>query len=242
MEIDDTLPGAHNQRAIVYVWYEYDWEAAEQSFKRTFELDPDYQNAHAYFGWYLAGIGQFERAIAECQRAVEIDPLSLEANWILGEALYFAGRHDDAIEQNSKILELNPYYWPAAVNLARAYLQKGQYSEGIALLKKTVDSDVGNPWPAVVLGYALALAGEDIDAEKILEELIQQSKDRYISPMFYTWIHIGLGNIDQAFEWLDKSIQEHSFYTPFLKVFPEYDPLRNDPRFEVLLKKVGLID
>jgi serine/threonine-protein kinase len=217
---------------IVYVWYEWDWEAAEREFKRAFELDSDHLNAHAYLGWYLA----------ECQRAVDIDPLSSEANWILGEALYFAGRYDEAIAQNLKLLDLNPYYWPAAVNLARVYLQKGQYAEGIAQLRKTVESDVGNPWPTVVLGYALAIAGEKGEAEKILADLKRQARDKYITPMFYLLIHIGLGNTDQAFEWLDKSIQEHSYYTPFLKVFPEYDPLRNDPRFEGLLKKVGLID
>jgi TolB-like protein/lipoprotein NlpI len=242
LEIDETLPGAHSMLGVVYVWYEWNWAAGEREFERTFELDPDHLNAHAFYGWYLGGIGQFDRAIAECQRAVEIDPLSSDANWILGEALYFAGRYDEAIAQNLKLLDLNPYYWPAAVNLARVYLQKGQYSEGIALLKKTVESDVGNPWPAVVLGYALALAGDKDEAEKILAELKQQSQDRYISPMFYALIHIGLGNTDQALEFLDKSVQEHSFYTPFLKVLPEYDPLRNDPRYEVLLKKVGLID
>jgi class 3 adenylate cyclase/TolB-like protein/lipoprotein NlpI len=242
LEIDETLPGAHSMLGIVYVWYEWDWEAAEREFKRAFELDSDHLNAHAYLGWYLAGIGQFERAMAECQRAVDIDPLSSEANWILGEALYFAGRYDEAIAQNLKLLDLNPYYWPAAVNLARVYLQKGQYAEGIAQLRKTVESDVGNPWPTVVLGYALAIAGEKGEAEKILADLKRQARDKYITPMFYLLIHIGLGNTDQAFEWLDKSIQEHSYYTPFLKVFPEYDPLRNDPRFEGLLKKVGLID
>jgi class 3 adenylate cyclase/TolB-like protein len=242
LEIDHTLPGAHSMLAIVYVWFEWDWEAGEREFKRTFELDPDHQSARAYLGWYLGGIGHFDRAIAECQRAQEIDPLSSEANWILGEALYFAGRYDEAIAQNVKLLDLNPYYWPAAVNLARVYLQKRQYAEGIALLKKTVESDVGNPWPAVVYGYALALAGEKRDAKKILEELGQQSQDRYISPMFYTLIHIGLGNTDQAFDWLDKSIQEHSFYMPFLKVLPEFDSIRNDPRFAALLKKAKLAD
>jgi class 3 adenylate cyclase/TolB-like protein/lipoprotein NlpI len=242
LEIDETLPGAHSMLGIVYVWYEWDWEAAEREFKRAFELDSDHLNAHAYYGWHLSGMGQFDKGIAECQRAVDIDPLSSEANWILGEALYFAGRYDEAIAQNLKLLDLNPYYWPAAVNLARVYLQKGQYAEGIAQLRKTVESDVGNPWPTVVLGYALAIAGEKGEAEKILADLKRQARDKYITPMFYLLIHIGLGNTDQAFEWLDKSIQEHSYYTPFLKVFPEYDPLRNDPRYEVLLKKVGLVD
>ena len=187
-------------------------------------------------------MGQHDRAIAESQRAVEIDPLSSEAGLILGKVLYFAGRYDEAIAQNLKTLELNPYYWPAAENLSRIYLQKNQYTEAIALLKKTVESGVDNPKPTGILGYAFAIAGRKGESEKILEELKQQSQNVFISPGYFALIHIGLGNIDQAFEWMDKSYQEHIWYMPYLKVMPEYDPLRNDPRFEALLKKVGLID
>jgi class 3 adenylate cyclase len=172
----------------------------------------------------------------------ELNPLSSEASWFLGEALYYAGRHDEAIAQNLKTLDLNPYYWPATVNLARVYLQKGQYAEAIALLNKTIESGVSNPQPTGILGYAFARAGQKREAEKILEEFKQQSQDRYISPIYFTLIHIGLSNINQAFDWMDKSLEEHSWYIPYLKVFPEFDPLRNDPRFEELLKKVRLLD
>ncbi len=242
LEIDEALASAHNMLAGVYVWYEWNWEAAEREFKRSFELGPDNLNAHAYYGWYLSAMGQFDRAIAECQRAQELDPLSSEAGWILGEVLYYAGRYDEAIAQNLKTLDLNPYYWPVAVNLARVYLQKNQYAEAIALLKKTIESGVDNPHPTAILGYAFALAGRKSEAEKILEEFKQQSQNKFITPGYFALIHIGLGNIDQAFEWMDKMYQEHSFYITYLKVMPEYDPLRNDPRFEALLKKVGLID
>jgi adenylate cyclase len=242
LEIDETLPDAHSTLAVLYVWYDWDWEAAKRAFKRAFELDPDLLNAHAYYGWFLGGMGQFDRAIAESQLAVELDPLSLEAGWILGEVLYFAGRYDDAIAQNKKILDLNPYYWPAAVNLARVYLQKGQNVEAIALLKKIIESGVSNPHPTGILGYAFALAGPKKEAEKILQEFKQQSQNKFISPLYYALIHIGLGNIDQAFELMDEALQEHSWYIPFLKVLPEFDPLRNDSRFAVLLKKANLAD
>jgi TolB-like protein len=242
LEIDETLPDAHSMLASVYVWYEWDWEAAEKEFKRSFELDPDHLNAHDFFGLYLGGMGQFDRAIAEVQRAIEIDPLSSEASWFLGEVLYFAGRYDEAITQYLKTLDLNPYYWPAEVDIARVYLQKGQYAEAIALLKKIIESGVSNPSPTAYLGYALALAGQKKDAEKILEEFTTESQDIFISPLYFAFIHIGLGNIDQAFEWMDKSFEERSWYIPFLKVMPEYDPLRDDPRFAVLLKKAKLAD
>jgi eukaryotic-like serine/threonine-protein kinase len=237
LEIDETLAEAHSSLALVKLHYEWDWEGAEKEFKRAIELNPSYATAHQWYGGYLLAMGHFEEAIAELERAQEIDPLSLIINADLGLPYYFARRYDQAIEQYRKTLEMDPNFNQARIYLGWAYEQKNQLDEAIAVFEIVcLQSDS----PLASLGHAYAISGRREEALKVLDNLREQSRRRYISPYGIAIVYAGLGEVDQAFEWLQIACEERAGLIVWLKVDPRLDCLRLDPRFEELRKLIGL--
>ena len=179
--------------------------------------------------------GQIEDAIAESKRALELDPLSLGISRGLGYAYYDARQYDKAIEQERKTVEMDPNYAPAHSVLGRAYLEKGMYKEGIEEFEKEGSTGLLN------LGRAYAMAGRKAEAQKVLDQLITQSRQKYVAPKNVALIYAALGEKDKAFEWLEKSFQDHSVCSALgVKSFPGFDPLRSDPRFADLLRRMNL--
>ena len=239
--LDDTLAEAHSSLAIALTAYDWDWPNAEIEFRRAIELNPDYPTAHAYYGWYLSLMGRTEEAITESKRAIELDPLSTEYNYQLGLALYRGRRPDEAVTQFRKTLEQDPNSWIARTHFGWTLISQGKFTEAITELNKARKID-DNHYVLSALGQAYALSGNRSEALKAIEQMKEWSEQRYVSPHSVALIYIGLGEKDRAFEWLDEAIKVRSEYMGWLKVDPKVDPLRSDPRFDDLLRRVGLFE
>jgi len=233
LQIDDQLPEAHVLTAAIRE-FNLDWTGAEEEYKRALELDPNSVRAHETYAWHLEMFGRFDDAMSHLKRAQELDPLSLELMWNMGVWLSFSRQYDRAIEQLQKIIEMDSEFEPAHTFIAETYQKKGMYEEAIAELKS---ANVSGP----PLGYAYAVAGKRDEAQKILNDLKEQSKQRYVSPKAFAMVYMGLGDKDQAFEWFNKTFEENPYRIAWLKVDPRFDSLRSDPRFDALLRRMKLV-
>jgi TolB-like protein/Tfp pilus assembly protein PilF len=238
LELDDTLAEAHTALAFVKTDYDWDWSGAERELQRAIELNPGYARAHALYGYLLYRLGRFEEGIAEGKRGVELDPLSLLDNRILGQAFYNARQYDQSIEQLRKTLDLDPNFPGLHRYLGEAYLQKSMYKEGIAEIEKELMISPRSTGALSYLAYGYALEGRKVEAQKVLVQLEELSKQKYVSAAFRAVIYVGLGEKDKAFEWLERAYEERAM--PTIKVNPIYDPLRSDPRFQDLLRRMNL--
>ena len=236
MELDETLAETHFLLGKIVFWYEWDWATAERHWKRANELDPTYP---AYYPPYLEAMGRLDEAVKAQEGAQQRLPLDLNMSLDLASILLAAGRYDQSIEQTRKALELDPNFWWSYQNLGRAYERKKQFPEAIAALEKARLLDV-NPSTLGYLGYVYAAAGKKSEAQKVLEELKELSKQRYVSPYNIACIYAGLNDKDQAFEYLERAYQERSFFMVLLKTEAVLDSLRPDPRFKDLLKRMNL--
>jgi eukaryotic-like serine/threonine-protein kinase len=237
LEIDDTLAEAHTSLALVKASQNWDLSGAEREFRRAIALNPDYAFAHLWYGWILANTGRVEESIAEVKRALELDPLSLTINYFLGNTYNFARQYDQAIEQYRKTLELDPNFFISQTFLGLTYVQKSMYKEGISELEKAVAISPSN-LSLAFLGYGYAAAGRRLEAQKVLAQLNETSKEKYVPALYRALIYAGLVEKDKAFEWLEKAYEEH--YIIAIKVSPVFDPLRSDPRFTDLLRRMNL--
>ena len=224
--------------ANYYFLFDWDWAAAEREYRRALELNPNYAQTHEFYSWFLVMVGREQEGIAEAKRAAELDPLSLEINAALGYSLYLAHRYDEAIAQLRKTVDLDPNYWVALEYLAGALEQKGESSEALQDFHKAVLA--GNTSEASgYLGRAYALSGNPDDARKVLQDLVEQYKRKQIGSYMIATVYAALGEKDQAFTWLEKAYEDRTEYLPGLKVAPEMDPLRSDPRFKDLLRRMN---
>jgi TolB-like protein/Tfp pilus assembly protein PilF len=241
LEIDDSLAEAHTSLVFVKTFYDWDWSGAERESQRAIELNPRYATAHQWYGDALIQMGRLQEAIAEEKRAVELDPFSLVINRDLGDALYLARQYDQAIEQYRRTLELDPNFITVHGGLGAAYLHKSLYKEGIAEFEKELAISPHSAYALAGLGYANAVTGRRAEAQKLLDQLNQRSKQEYVPAVFRAQIYAGLGEKDQAFEWLEKSYEDRSIANlAEIKVDPQFDPLRSDPRFQDLLRRMNL--
>jgi len=239
LEIDDDLAEAHNALAWVKYVVDWDWPGAEKEFRRAIELNPDYVWARDGYGFYLAALGRPDESLAQFQKAVELEPLVPYLAVDLAEGWRFARRYDQAIEQYRKALDLDPNYWIALGLLALAHVHQGEYEEAIARLEQArrVSDD---PQIVALLAYAHAASGKKGTARKLLAELEAVSLKRFVPSYFMAIVHTGLEDKDQAFKWLERSYSEREVFMVILKVDPPLDPLRSDPRYADLLRRMGL--
>jgi len=241
LELDDTLPDAHSMMSIVRR-LDLDWSAGEEEDKRALELNPNSADAHQSYAYHLQTAGRFDEAMLHLKRAQELDPLSLIIGADIGSLLYVMRQHDRAIEQLQKITEMDPNFAPAHNRLERAYLAKGMYEEAITEQKKAIalDPSTGRWGRTADLGYAYALAGKRDEAQKILDDLQELSKQHYVKPNNIALIYVGLGDKAQAFAWLERTYEEYPLSLDLIKVDPQLDSLRSDPRFTDLLRRMKL--
>jgi tetratricopeptide (TPR) repeat protein len=242
LELDYTLAEAHASLAYIKTTYDWDWSGAEIECRRAIELNPRYATAHQTYGLSLVWTQRFEEGIKELKRALDLDPLSLTINASLGAAFYWARQYDQAIEQERKALDLDPNFVPAHWCLGSAYVQKSMSKEGISEFEKALVISPGNTLALSGIGSAYAVARRRAEAQKVLNQLNELSKQKYVAPVFVAQIYAGLGEEDKAFEWLEKSYDDRSIGILFasIKVDPVQDPLRSDPRFADLLRRMNL--
>jgi TolB-like protein/Tfp pilus assembly protein PilF len=234
LQIDPTLAEAHTSLARILQIYDWNWVEAEKEYKRAMELDPRYPLAHQWYGGYLERVGRSDESIAERKLAVELDPLSASTNFELGLAYYYARDYDRAIGQLQKALEIENGFASARQVLLAAYAQKGQYDLAIAKLQEFQETD------SAMAGQIYATTGRKNDAMRVIAELDRRSQQQYISAVTFALLYTALGEKEKAIEYLEKGFDERSFQMQFLKVDPRWDSLRDDPRFQEMLKKVGL--
>jgi adenylate cyclase len=241
LQLDPSLAEAHANLCFFHWWFDHDHAAARREMETALAMQPELGFIHELNGWYLVGIGQVDEGLVEAHRAVELDPLSSEANAFLGMNLYLARRYDEAIRQLRTTTSTDPDYWYARMWLARAYARTGKFSEAIAELQEAQRLEKsGSPEIEAALARLHADAGNRAEATKVLEHLRQRAREGFVSASFLANVHIGLGQVDEAFAAMAQAVTEHSYYVGFWKVDPDLDPLRSDPRFTALLKTMGL--
>ncbi len=242
LELDETLAEAHASLGRVLAAYDWNWTSAEKEYKRAIELNPSYAVAHQWYGGYFDAMGRHNEALAEEKRAQELEPLSLIINFELGVTYYYARDYDQAIEQFRKTIELDQNFPPPHYFLPAAYQQKGMYGEAIAEFKKAVPLTRGSEWaPSKAgLGHVYAASGKKSEARTFLDELKHASEKEYVPANSIALIYAGLGEKDQAFAWLDKGYEQRAFQMQWLKIEPRWDSLRSDPRFQDLMRRIGL--
>ncbi len=240
LQIDDRLAEPHAALGLSLSLYDWDWPAADQAYRRAIELNPQYATAHHWYAIYWQMIGRAEESIAQVRLAMQLEPLSLIINSELGRSLYLARRYDESIEQLRKTVELDPGFFRARLYLGWAYEVKGRHADAIAEFQQTLKQSPENPQLIASLGHAHAISGRAGEARKSLAELEALSRRRYVAPLDLALVHIGLGDKDRAFEWLDKAVEDHSSWLRMMKLDPKMDSLRNDPRFPALLRRMNL--
>ena len=238
LEIDDSLAEAHTSLAAAYE-YEWNWAEAEVEYERAIELNPNYETAHHWYSAYLISRKRFEEAVREARRASDLDPLSLIINTALGRALNSAGQHDAAIEQLRKTLDLDANFAEAHFQLALAYEGKGSYGEAIREFEKFRELS-GDQSAKAWIARVHAESGNKELARKQLDEVFAAAKPGEPAPYTIATIYAALGDKDRAFEWLEKVIEQRSYYVVFLNSDYALRGLRDDPRFLGLLGRIGL--
>ena len=237
---DERLPEGHGALALAKLHYDWDFPGAEQEFKRALELNPndaDVRHEHAH---YLMAIGRLGESEAESRRAVELDPVGDGLISCLCWHSFAARNYDQAVRLAEKFLRSQPDdAWERTI-LGWTYEQKGMPEQAVAQLKRAVEVTKGDTFFVAALGHAYAVAGNRHEAEKILQTLSDRAKKSYVSPFDLALIHAALGETDKAFAMLDKAVSERSTFLVYSKWEPRLDPLRPDPRFRQLLRRIGL--
>lgn len=237
LEIDDSLAEGHASLAIVRYRVDWNWYETEREFKRAIELNPGYTMARHWYAVYLVMMGRFEEALAEIERAIEQDPLSLVINWTRGFLYYYLRRYDEAIDYLHKTLDLEPEFSRANYDLGIIYVQKEMIQEASEEFRKWGESNERHAATDAMFGYAYAVTGRTGEAQQILKQL---EKTPWGSAYSVALICIALGQTNDAFVWLEKSIAAREDALVSLKVNPRVDPIRSDPRFESVLLRIGL--
>jgi len=240
LALDDSLAEAHNSLAYVIKNADWDWAGAEREFQRAIALNPGYTLAHQWYAHLLSIEGRRREALAEAERAQELDPLSPTVNRDLGAILYRARDYDKAITQLRNTLEIAPSFPLAYITLSNVYAEKGMYPEAIAERKKAVALSSDDPELLAGFGRIYALEGNIPESRKLLDTLAKRSKHQYVPPLAFVSIYIGLGDKDSAFSWLERAYEERSDDLGRLRVDPLFDSLRSDPRFQELIRRIGV--
>ncbi len=240
LEIDDTLAEAHTSLAAIKQEYDWDWKGAAKEFERALELNPSYATAHQWYAEYLRALGRHDESMAEMKRALDLDPLSLIINTSLGWSFLYARQYDQAINQCRKTLEMEPDFMNAHLCLAQAYLLEGQGEEATLELQKLATLGGAASEKVARIRQAYKRAGLNGLWRWQLEDLDEKSRREYVSPALFAQAYAQLGEKDQAYRWLEKAYEERDAALAYLKTWPFWDPLRSDPRYKDLLRRVGL--
>ncbi len=241
VDLDDEVAEAHTSLGAIIGGYDWEWAKAERHFLRAIDLKPRYATAHEWHSEYLSWMGRHDNAIRAALRALDIDPVSLSANSHVGLALYRARHYDAAIERFRETLHLNQDFADAHVMLGVTLVQKAMYGEAIAEFQRARVLTGNSPEILGLLGYGYGMAGMKREAQDVLNELNDlRRQNRYVSPFSRATIHIGLGETDLAFKWLEQAYQERLWYMTLLAVDPLLDRLRGDTRFTDLLRRMNL--
>jgi len=241
LRLDDTLPAAHYESAMIRWTYDWDWAGADQEFRKTLQLNPSSAPARVEYARYLALMGRREEALRQLEHLRALDPLSAASRGVEAAVFYLTGDYDRTIEHARAVLAGQPDLWLLKFWMGRAYDSKGQLPEAIATLEQ---------WRSIpgtlqgsgfgILGCLYARVGRRAEALQLVEAQIARSKRSHVSPSSVALVYIGLGDSNRAIEWLEKAYEERDHTLVALKIDPAYLPMRSDPRFIALLRRIRL--
>ena len=238
--LDDTVAEAHASLAWSLFIYDWDWEGAGHEFRRAIELDPRYASAHQWHAFLLASQGNTEESMAEARRALELDAVSVSVRRSAAWAYYYGRRYDQARYHAQRAIVMNPTAEESYRVLGLALAQGGESAEAVRVLREAVELSAVATYPKAILSYALARAGNRGAARKLLDELEIEATRDYVSPVAFAVVHIGLGELDRALYWAERAYEERRGWLVYLNVNPIVDPLRGEPRFKQLVRKMKL--
>jgi TolB-like protein/DNA-binding winged helix-turn-helix (wHTH) protein/Flp pilus assembly protein TadD len=238
IELDDNLSEAHISLAFCLEGFDWNWQAADTEFRRAIELNPGYATGHHWYSWHLALLGKNEEAISEMRKAQNLDPLSLIINADLAELLLIARFPAESIAQSRKTIEMDSGFALAHNQLGQAYLAKNMFADAVSELQKAVQLSGGSAVCIANLARAYAASGRSDKAEELLNELKTRSSSGYAFSSELAGIYTALGDRTQAIGWIEKGYDDR--FNPSVLLRPSFDPLRSDPRFKDLVRRIGL--
>ena len=239
IEGDESSAEAHLALALVYYRADWDWENADREFKRAIEINDGYATGHHQYAMFLAALKRLDEALAEIRKAQELDPLSLIINTAVARILHFSRRFDEAIEQSRRTLELNPQFALGYFDIGVAYAQTERFEEAAAAFGKASELSGDDVSRVNTEATTAAMMGDREKATELFEKLKELSKTQYVSPIVLAILPMLLGDLDEAFGPLEKALADKANALVYLNVEPFFDPLRADPRFAELIKKMG---
>lgn len=240
LELDEGLAEAHTALALIVQNHDWDWQTSEKEFRRAIELDPNYATAHQWYAEHLMWMGRFDEALREGERAQELDPLSPIIATDYGAILYFSRQYDRAIEQFHRVLRKEPSFARAASLITFAQVEKGMFAQALSDAETLRRLYGEGPAYWMTLAYIHGRAGHLERARHQLEKLEKLSRHEQMDRVTMLWAHVGMGDKEEALADLEKACSEHVNFMTAIKVEPALDPLRSDPRFQDLLRRVGL--
>ncbi len=240
LELDPTLAEAQNALATVMLNYKWDWQGAENGFRKTLELEPTYATAHQRYSLYLIAMGRTEESVSEIQEALKYDPLSVSMNFSEGWRLYMGRKYDEAIQQLRTTIDMDKSFALPHLVLGQAYAEKGKFPEAATELQRAAELSKNSAPAIAALARVDAISGHALEARARLEQLKKQSQSQYVSPFYIAQVHAALGESDLAMDYLEKAFQDRSNSMIFLRVDPEFDTLRANPRFQKVLQRMQL--
>ncbi|MGB9069040.1 MAG: winged helix-turn-helix domain-containing protein [Candidatus Acidiferrales bacterium] len=240
LDLDPLLAEAHASLGMIHFYYEWKWAEAEQAFQRAIAIDPNYVLAHSWYALNLGAAGRYDESLSQVLHAQKLDPLSLEINTVFGRISYFSRQYDRSINAYSKVIDLNPYYPRAHTRLGMTYAAVGAFEDAIREFEESQRLSGFDSSLLGLLGYSQALSGNARRAHKLRDELTHRRRHHYVPAFSVALICVGLGEHDQALQYLAKSYLEHCTDMVYAKTEPLLDPVRSDPRFIALLNQMRL--
>jgi TolB-like protein len=240
LALDEALAEAHHAMAIVH-YQEWDWKGVETEVRKAIALNPGFSTSHVLYCNMLRHLGRADESIAAGKLALEVDPLSLQTNQMLGDAYVSARRYDLAIAQFQRGLELHPDESALLYQIGWAYVYSGSYAKGIESIRTSQAADGVDPSISPDLAYIDAMLGRRGQTLQILNQLLTLAKEYLVSPGMIALVYVGLDDRAQALNWLEKAYRQHSSMMTWLKTDPRFDRIRQEPRFQDLMRRVGLV-
>jgi serine/threonine-protein kinase len=240
LEIDGGLVEAHTTLGWIAFWYEWDWPGAERAFLRALEIEPNHASAHLGYGHVLSILGRHEEALARVDRALQLEPLSPFSGAIKGLFLFNARRYGEAVSQLNRALEVDPRNWITQGVLGSAYERQGRYEDALEAFDKARASAGDTVGPAAMTAYVEATAGHRAAAARILGDLRARATRTYVPPYNMALVLHGMGESQEALRSLEAGYEQRDVRMVVLGVDPRWDPLRTDPRFVSLLRRMKL--
>lgn len=239
LELDPSLAQAHAALAYIKFYFDWDWQGAREEFTRAIELNPNDPVAHQWYAVFLLASGDADGGFREVQAAHQLDPLSLAINTDIGFHHYYSGRYVEAVSQLQSVLAMNSDFLLAHLWLARAFLEQRRFEA--ALAETALAEAKARDWSVLVAarGFTYGMAGKTSEAQAVLREMQALSQHRFVTSYGVALVHAGLGEINQAFRWLDRAFDERSHWLVWLRLDPRWKSLHGDPRFAALIRRMS---